>query len=295
VCGALPHPHPHPHTHTHTHTHLLLVCEIGSESENLLHKLALTDDARTRLPYSSLLTHRYGISLEGPGEGEARNGIFVKKVKPGPAANSGRVREGMRIIQMNGDDMTQACKADAARHFRSAARVEMVLEPAAPGWTPSRDSPKVSRQIPPQQQRSQQAAQDHQLRAQQSSGFGGSGGGGGYDRGRGGGDEDNTGDGLIRVTFDKHPDYGFGLTLLGPAEVRGRVSRRLTIASPLMLFVVATSPPPPPSSPVAGAATCLILHGLPVRTEAGISHFVSSPPTHSPTWPYSLLTLHSPS
>lgn len=94
----------------------------------------------------------------------------------------------------------------------------MLLEPPAAGWTPTPDAPKdTSRQQPSWQSQQQGDARRQPAigprGSQQSAGFGDGA------RNNRGGDDGDDGNGLVRVVIEKHPDYGFGLTLLGPAEV----------------------------------------------------------------------------
>lgn len=136
----------------------------------------------------------YGITVLGPLDDAPRTGIFIKTVKPySPAADSGRIHVGMRIIQMNGDDMTQACKSEAAQHLRGSDRVEIVFEPT-PGWTPPVSEPV------PQNQQTRPTSTNAQNRHAGPVMTGG-----------------NVGD-HVRVVITRHPVHGFGLSLVGPSE-----------------------------------------------------------------------------
>lgn len=56
--------------------------------------------------------------------------MFISQVKErGPAAETGRVTEGMRFVRINGEDVMRATKAEAGAIIRNSRRVELVLEP----------------------------------------------------------------------------------------------------------------------------------------------------------------------
>jgi len=144
----------------------------------------------------------YGFALHGPAEDEPRTGIFIKKVKSGPAAESGVIQEGMRIVAINGDDMTQACKAEAGQYLRGTDRVDIVLEPTE-GWVP----PPKKIQRPGAISSSSRKGGVRQVGAEQSGNM--------QSALR---DPLPTEDGRVRVVIRRDPQRGYGLSLLGPSE-----------------------------------------------------------------------------
>jgi C-terminal processing protease CtpA/Prc len=106
---------------------------LGSEDDE--EEMADLDDVADSSPISLLITRqaegqKLGLGLVGPAdENDARKGVYISKVTPGGAASGNpEIKLGLRILQVNGVDVTDAMKTQVTGMMKAAGeRVEMVV------------------------------------------------------------------------------------------------------------------------------------------------------------------------